>query len=99
MEHRCGVRRPLDRTVLVRRRGWAGSLVARLVDLSISGAFIEGPPNAFPLYALVKIELTPPGVGTRGQLLTCHAMVARVGVNGVGLAFDEVRPTESLARL
>ena len=99
MEHRCGVRRTLDRTVLVRRRRWAGSVVARLVDVSISGAFIEGPPDAFPLYALLKIEVTTPGGCTGAQLLTCNAMVTRIGVNGVGLAFDEIRPTGSLARL
>ena len=99
MEHRCGVRRKLNRTVLVRRRGWGGSVVARLVDVSISGAYIEGPPDAFPLYALVRIEVTPPGGVTGGKLLTCKAMVTRVGVNGVGLAFDEVRPNESLAKV
>ena len=91
MEHRCGGRRSLDLTVLVRRRGWAGSVVARLTDISISGAFIEGPTEAFPLHALVHLEATPPG-GASCRLMSCRAMVARVGRNGVGLVFDHIRP-------
>jgi hypothetical protein len=91
MEHRCGSRRALELTVLVRRRGWAGSVVARLSDISISGAFLQGPPEAFPLYSLVHLEATPPG-GASTRLMTCKAMVARVGRDGVGLVFDQVRP-------
>lgn len=91
MEHRCGARRNLGLTVLVRRRGWGGSVVARLTDISISGAFIEGPPEAFPLYSLVQLEATPPGAASR-RLMSCRAMVARVGRNGVGLVFDQIRP-------
>ncbi len=90
MEHRCGVRRNLGLTVLVRRRGWAGSVVAQMTDLSISGAFIEAPPESFPLYSVVQFEATRPGGASR--LMTCKAMVARVGVNGVGLVFDQIRP-------
>jgi hypothetical protein len=91
MEHRCGVRRNLGATVLVRRRGWAGSVVAQLTDISISGAFIEAPREAFPLHSLVQIEITPPGLASN-RLMTCKAMVARIGVNGVGLVFDQIRP-------
>jgi PilZ domain len=91
MEHRCGGRRTLELTVLVRRRGWGGSVVAQLTDISISGAFIEGPPEAFPLHSLVQIEATPPG-GASSRLMSCRAMVARVGSNGVGLVFDQIRP-------
>ena len=90
MEHRCGVRRILGATVLVRRRGWAGSVVARLTHISISGAFIEAPRDAFPLHSLVQIEITPPGLAS-SRLTTCKAMVARVGGNGVGLVFDQIR--------
>lgn len=91
MEHRCGVRRNLGLTVLVRRRGWAGSVVAELTNLSISGAFIGAPPGSFPLYALVQIEASRPGADST-RLMTCKAMVARVGLNGVGLVFDQIRP-------
>ncbi len=91
MEHRCGTRRNLELTVLVRRRGWSGSVVARLADISISGAFIEGPAGAFPLYSLVRLEATPPG-GASSRLMSCRAMVARVDRNGVGLVFDQIRP-------
>ncbi len=91
MEHRCGTRRKTDLTVLVRRRGWGGWVVTRLVDVSISGAYLEGPTEAFPLYSLVRLEATPPG-GASARLMTCTAMVARVGTDGVGLVFDQVRP-------
>ena len=91
MEHRCGVRRDVDLTVLVRRRGWGGSVVGRLTDVSISGAYLVGPPDAFPLYSLVQIEATPPG-GASTRVITCRAMVARHGPDGVGLVFDQVRP-------
>ena len=91
MEHRCGVRRTLGVTVLVRRRGWAGSVVAELTSLSISGAYIEAPPGTFPLYSVVQIETSRPGAAST-RLLTCKAMVARVGANGVGLVFDQIRP-------
>ncbi len=90
MEHRCGVRRNLGLTVLVRRRGWAGSVVAELTNLSISGAFVEAQTDAFPLYSLVQLEASRPG-GASTRLMTCKAMVARVGVNGVGLVFDQLR--------
>lgn len=91
MEHRCGMRRAVDLTVLVRRRGWGGSVVGRVTDLSISGAYLVGPPEAFPLYSLVQIEATPPG-GASARAMTCRAMVARTGPDGVGLVFDQVRP-------
>jgi len=91
MEHRCGVRRNLGLTVLIRRRGWAGSVVAELTNISISGAFIEASPGAFPLHSLVQIETTNPG-GASVRLMTCRAMVARVAGNGVGLVFDQIRP-------
>ena len=91
MEHRCGLRRNLGLTVLVRRRGWAGSVVAELTNLSISGAFIVARPGSFPLYSLVQIEATGPG-GAYTRLMTCKAMVARVGVHGVGLIFDQIGP-------
>lgn len=91
MEHRHGTRRRLDMTVLVRRRGWGGSVVARLADVSISGAYLVGPADAFPLHSLVQLEASPPG-GASTRLMHCRAMVARIGPDGVGLVFDQVRP-------
>jgi len=91
MEHRCGVRRNLQLTVLLRRRGWAGSVVAELTNISISGAFIEASTGAFPLHSFVQIETTTPGEAS-ARLMTCRAMVARVAGNGVGLVFDQLRP-------
>lgn len=91
MEHRCGVRRNLGLTVLVRRRGWAGSVVAELTNLSISGAFIQVPTASFPLYTVVRLETSRPGAAST-RLMNCRAMVARVDLNGVGLVFDQIRP-------
>ena len=96
MEHRCGVRRDLDLTVLVRRRGWAGSVVAQIRNISITGCFIQGPPAAFPLYALVRLEAAQPG-DAGARWMACNAMVARVATNGVGLLFDQVRPAGLLS--
>jgi hypothetical protein len=91
MEHRCGARRAVNLTVLVRRRSWGGSIVARLANLSISGAFLEVPADSLPLHAVIHLETATPG-GVTNRNLSCRAMVARVGVDGVGVVFDQLRP-------
>ena len=98
MEHRWGIRRHLGQTVLIRRRGWAGSVVAQLTNISISGAFIAAAPGSFPLHSLVLIETTNPE-GASARLMMCRAMVARVTANGVGLVFDQLRPSASRSLL
>ena len=91
MDHRCGRRHSVGITVLVRRRGWHGWVVARLEDLSISGAFLRAPAGSLPLHAQVRLEAPCPGVGPP-RLMHCTAMVVRVAGGGVGLAFDELAP-------
>ena len=88
MEHRCGERRRVGLTVLARRRGWSGWMVAELTNLSISGAFIAAPAGAFPLRSLIQLESKSPD----GPLLHCRAMVVRNTPEGVGLVFDRAKP-------
>lgn len=91
MDHRCGERRPVRVTVLLRRRAWSGWVVGELIDLSVSGAFVELRAGRLPVHAQVRLEADCPGPGT-ARLMHCNAMVARVEPNGVGLVFDEVAP-------
>ncbi|MEO8443530.1 MAG: PilZ domain-containing protein [Gammaproteobacteria bacterium] len=91
MEHRCGTRQKVGITVLVRRRGWAGSVVAELTDLSITGAFIAAPPEVFPVHSMLRIKATPPFLPGNTPL-SCRAMVARLGTDGIGVVFDQTRP-------
>lgn len=91
MDHRCGQRRPVRATVLLRRRGWAGWVVGEMADLSVSGAFVTLGCGTLPLHAQVRLEAACPGPGT-ARLMHCNAMVVRVGRDGVGLAFEEVAP-------
>ncbi len=91
MDHRCGERRPVGITVLLRRRGWEGWIVGHLEDLSISGAFIRAPRGSLPLHAQVRLEMSLSG-DRAARLMHCNAMVARVGPTGVGLVFDGLAP-------
>jgi hypothetical protein len=90
MDHRCGERRAIGTTVLLRRRGWAGWVVAELADLSISGAYLRLQGPGMPLRAQVRLEAPRPD-GTPG-LMHCNAMVVRVDRGGVALMFDELAP-------
>jgi hypothetical protein len=91
MEHRCGERRAVRTTVLLRRRGWAGWIVGELRDISVSGAYLALHAGSLPLHAQVRLEAPWPGPGP-ARLMHCTAMVARVERGGVGLAFDELAP-------
>ena len=91
MDHRCGERRPVSATVLLRRRGWAGWVVAEFVDLSVSGALLRLKAAALPRHAWVRLEARAPGEGS-AKLLHCDAMVVRVAGDRVGIAFDELAP-------
>ena len=91
MDHRCGERHPIHITALIRRRGWAGWVVAELENLSVSGALMKLNGARLPRHALVRLEARAPGEGS-GRLLHCDAMVVRVADERVGLAFDELAP-------
>ena len=97
MDHRCGERRPVRTTVLLRRRRWAGWVVGQLENISITGAFLTLHSGTLPLHAQVRLEAPAPGPGLP-RLMHCNAMVVRVVRGGIGLMFDEVAPA-SLAPL
>lgn len=92
MDHRCGERRRVRLTVLLRRNGWSGCIVGRLMDLSVTGAFIEVPPQAFPLHTVVRLEAALP-FDLAPRLTHCRAMVVRTDPGGIGIVFDEMRPS------
>lgn len=89
MEHRCGRRRAVNLTILLRRRGWGGWLVGELTDVSISGAFVKVPAGAFTSHALIELEASQPG---SRRMLRSKAMVVRATAEGIGILFDELRP-------
>jgi hypothetical protein len=91
MDHRCGQRRAVRATVLLRRRGWAGWVVGELADLSVSGAYVELHAGTLPLHAQVRLEAACAGPDG-ARLMHCTAIVVRAGPGGIGLAFDEVAP-------
>ncbi|MCK6370834.1 MAG: PilZ domain-containing protein [Gammaproteobacteria bacterium] len=91
MDHRCGERHPAGTTVLVRRRGWAGWVVAELENISVSGALLKLERGELPRHALVRLEASSPGESS-GRLLHGDAVVARASGNRVGLAFDRLAP-------
>lgn len=90
MEHRFGTRHPLSGR-LVLRTATGGPVPARLREASISGMFVEAPPEAFGTNTVVEVEMTVPGASG----LRCYhwqAMVIRKTREGLGLLFDRVRP-------
>lgn len=91
MEHRYGGRRALGLPAFARRKGWRGSVVGRLRDISVSGVFLEAAPGAFPLRSVVLVEVALPDAVVRSPL-RARATVARVAADGVGLAFERIRP-------
>ena len=91
MNHRCGERHRLAATMLLRRPGWGGCFVGRLVDLSVSGAFVATRVWAFPVGSVVRLE-TAATIDGVARLLRCQAMVVRASRTGIGLMFDEIGP-------
>lgn len=60
MEHRCGGRRSLDLTVLVRRRGWGGSVVARVGRNGVGLVFDHiRPAGLAPLFTSAMASRAP----------------------------------------
>jgi hypothetical protein len=89
VNHRCGERHAAGLTILLRRPGWRGCFVGKLINLSISGAFVETRVWAFPLHSVVRLE-----IASRPRPMRCHAMVVRASRTGIGLMFDGIRPLE-----
>jgi hypothetical protein len=89
MEHRWGRRIPVDISVRLSCRPYAVGL-GRMLDLSVSGAFIQTSLK-LPLLARVHVEIEPPqGVG--GQIHRVAACVVRRNANGFGLEWYELAP-------
>lgn len=90
MEHRFGARHALSGR-LVLRSASTGPVPAQLREASISGMFVEAPPEAFSTNTVVDVEMTVPGA-TGLRCYHWQAMVIRKSRDGLGLMFDRVRP-------
>lgn len=90
MEHRLGARRAVRAAVVLHPPG-AQPVTGLTREVSISGMFVEVPPQAFSGNAVVDVELTLPG-GAELRTYRWQAMVIRQARDGVGLMFDRLRP-------
>lgn len=90
MEHRIGTRHPVAVEIVLHPMGKV-PLVGCTREVSISGMFVEAPPQHLPLHSLVELELTLP-VALSPRTFRWQAMVIRRTDNGVGLMFDRLRP-------
>lgn len=90
MEHRCGTRHALDAAVTLHARG-VGAVAGRIREASISGMFVEAPPELFAPRGVIDVEVTLAGpVALRTY--RWQAMVVRRTAKGLGLLFDRLRP-------
>jgi hypothetical protein len=91
-----GTRRyPVDLPAIVRSPQSSGLEPARIVDLSTSGARVEGPAARLPLGAEVELRFTPPG---QTEAMSVHGFVIRKipGTQAVGVAFRLASPVLEL---
>src|SRR5919204_1807621 len=84
-----GTRRyPVDLPATVRSVHLPAAEQARIVDLSTSGARVEGPGAAVPVGAEIELRFTPPG---QTEPMTVHGFVIRTISGGpvaaIGVAF------------
>jgi hypothetical protein len=94
-----GTRRfPVDLLATVRSAHLPGVEPARVVDLSTSGARIEGPGARLPVGAEIELRFTPPG---RVEPAAVHGFVSRnipnAATPAVGVAFGLGAPVFELA--
>ncbi|WKZ12041.1 MAG: PilZ domain-containing protein [Gammaproteobacteria bacterium] len=100
MEHRLGTRRPVATAVTLHPPGGI-PVAGRIREVSISGMFVETPPELFSGNTVIGVELTLPG-STDLRTYRWQAMVIRKASSGLGLMFDRLRPpaiTRLLERL
>ncbi len=90
MEHRLGTRRPVAAAVTLHPPGGV-PVAGRIREVSISGMFVEAPPELFAGNSVVDVDLTLPG-STHLRTYRWQAMVIRKAPNGLGLMFDRLRP-------
>jgi PilZ domain len=89
-----GTRRyPVDLPATVRSAHLPAAEQARIVDLSTSGARVEGPGAAVPVGAEIELRFTPPG---QTEPMTVHGFVIRTIPGGrspaIGVAFRLASP-------
>ena len=90
MEHRCGYRRPVDVTVIVRTRaGLVGK--GTLCEVSASGArIVTSVP--LPVHSSVLIQFDVCSTGQRSSRSTVEAEVVRPAAGGFGLEWVRFAP-------
>lgn len=91
MEDRCGRRFSVDRTVRIRTANGEVS-IARLQDVSISGAFLKTLPD-LPYLSRIKIQLAR-GYDGDGSTREVEACVVRSTPEGTAIEWDEIAPHE-----
>jgi hypothetical protein len=89
MEHRCGTRSSINHTVRVSidRRP---SFIARLRDVSASGAFLIMPSGA-PYFAEVRVTLRV-RCNSRVEQAVLEGLAVRNATNGIGVEWLEFAP-------
>lgn len=90
MEHRFGNRRRVRAVVVLHARG-AAPVLAQTREVSISGMFVETPPESFAANSVLDVELTLPGAAGL-RTYRWQAMVIRTTATGIGMMFDRLRP-------
>jgi hypothetical protein len=82
--------------VLIRRRGWRGSIIGEVRDLSVGGAFIALPRDGLSPLSLLRLQWVLPSPGDPDRVVHCNAMVVRAVRGGIGVAFDDLVPSDLL---
>lgn len=95
MEHRWGQRMPVNVTARVGERP-ASRHVARVVDVSISGAFLR---IGLPVDDLHPVHIEIPTCGRKRSRALIEAYVVRRGEDGVGVEWAEFAPEPVMALL
>jgi hypothetical protein len=90
MEHRLGSRHAIDLDVYLRTWGSTVSARGRLIDLSVSGAFVSTRLRCRPLLH-VMVQIVPEG-RTRRTGMAVEGQIVRLAESGIGIEWDELQP-------
>jgi hypothetical protein len=96
MEHRLGSRHAIELEVYLRMWGSTVSAKGRLLDLSVSGAFVATRLPCRPLLH-VTVQIVPEG-RTRRNGMAVEGLIVRLAEGGIGIEWDELQP-ELLSQL
>lgn len=90
MEHRWGIRRPIDLDVMVDCHS-RGALRGRIRNISSGGLFVATGAASPPVHAGVNLAFT---LRTNGliRISRIEAVVTRVAEDGFGLMFSQFNP-------